>query len=313
MIFIIPLVLIFLIAAIFIAAYSYEIITVFIQARASSVDIIPAQLLFLKLRGNSPAYIVGNLIKLKKAGIEAGIDEMESHVLAGGHLGDVVDAMISSSKAELNISFKKICSIDLAGRDVLSAVESCVIPLVITVPENGTHITGVSRDGVRLGVRIKITVKANIDKLIGGASEKTIEARVGEGIIVALGISDNHKEILENPERITEIILGKGLDHNTAFSIESVDVEEITVLDNVGAKLREDQADADQQVAQAKAEQRRALAIAYNEENKAKVIEMEALETGNKSVLPEQISWALRKGNLWRSPNPVYQAKNDPF
>ncbi len=288
-------------------AYYVSFIPLYIRAKASGLQCTILRMIGMKLRRLDPKFVIDQMIILSKAGVDTTFDEIEAHLLAGGNLGGVVEAMVSAYKADLNVTFKRLCAIDLAGRNVVRAVNACVSPIVISVPPRGQkYITGVARDGIQLGVNVKVTVRADIDKLVGGANEQTIIARVGEGIVSTIGGVDFHKQILETPDLISENVLARGLDTGTSFEIVSVDVGDIEVLQNIGAKLQEDQADADQMIAQAKAEARRALAVAAIQENHAKIREMTALETLNKSEVPRDMAAALRRGDIWLSPNPAY-------
>lgn len=292
-----------------IGIYSLTFIPIYVRATSSGVKCSILRMYGMKLRGVDVAGTVELMISLRKTGVDASFDQFESHILAGGSLADVVEAMRSAYKAGLKVDFQTICAIDLAGRDVVRAVEACVHPIVINIPPRRTgkkYITGVAQDGIQLGVNVKVTARADIHKLVGGANEETIIARVGEGIVSAIGSAQQHKEILQNPDRISEVILGKGLDSQTAFEIVSVDVGDVEVLENIGAKLTEAQASADQLIAQARAEARRSMAIAASRENLARIREMTALETLNRAEIPEDMARAYQRGNVFRSPKPVY-------
>ena len=296
--------LIFLVLVFYVVSY----IKLVIYFSSSLQQFFPPSLYVgMRLRRVPPSYIVERYVMLQKAGLtEITMDQLESHFLANGDLYAVTEAIKEATKANLNVTFEKICAIDLAGRDVLRAVGACVNPVVIQVPVNGELITGVCKDGIRLGARVQVTAKADIDKLIGGANEETLEARIGEGIVSTMGKAQSHQEILQDPDLITQSILSKGLDNSTAYSIVSVDVSAVKPLDNIGAKLQEDQADADRLVAQSNAEERRALAAAITQENKAKIIQMTIMETENTAVLPTDVAASYRSGNIWRSPNPLH-------
>ncbi len=287
--------------------FALSYVPFYLRTRAAGINCSIPRMVFMRLRRIDPQMIVALMIRLRRGGVEASFDELEGHVLAGGKLRDVVEAMVSAYKAGLNVDFRKICAIDLAGRDVVRAVDACVNPIVIKVPPGGKkYINGVSKDGIQLGVNVKVTARADINKLIGGANEETIIARVGEGIVSTIGGASKHSEILQDPDRISNMILRKGLDAQTAWEIVSVDVGDIEVLNNIGAKLTEAQADADQLIAQAKAEARRAMAVAASRENVAKIREMSALETLNRAEVPTDMAKAYQRGSIFRSPAPVY-------
>ena len=297
------LVVIFVLGVIY---FSIPFVQIYINAQASGVSLSPMQYIGMRLRKTPIKYIVARIIMLRKAGIHVSFDQLEAHYLANGDIYAVSEAAKEAFKADLNVSFEKICAIDLAGRDVMQAVNACIEPVVLKIPKHENYITGVCKDGIRLGARVQVTAKADIDKLIGGANEETVEARVGEGIVSSMGNSPDHKSILENPDKIVQKILNKGLDNRTAFHIISVDVSEVVVVDNIGARLQEEQAMADQLVAQANAEERRALAEAITQENHAKIVEMTVLETQNTASIPTDMALAYRRGNIWRSPRPVH-------
>ncbi|MCH2174161.1 MAG: flotillin-like FloA family protein [Lentisphaeria bacterium] len=290
-------------------AYILQLIPLKIQANAAGVPCPLSQLIGMKLRKINPKDVVEARITLQKAGIAVTYNDLESHILAGGFLYQVTEACISAVKAGLEVDFNQICAIDLAGRDVLTAVESSVNPIIVEVPAKSTgkrYITGVAKDGIRLGVNVKVTVRADIKKLVGGATEETIRARVGEGIVATIGSVDDHRHILENPKLISQRILKKGLDANTAFHIVSVDVGDIDIQDNIGAHIQEVQAEADKLVAQAKAEARKMQANAQYQENIAKTKEMSAEERKNQAKVPTQMATAFSKGQIAISRKPVY-------
>ena len=281
-------------------------IPLWIQVQVSGVQISFFSLVGMRLRGLSPKFVCNHLITLRKAGVTIEATSLEAHVLSGGNLDSVSNAIISANKAGLGFSFAKIAAIDLAGRDVVGAVNNSVVPKVLQCPGKGSDkLLGVAKDGVRLDVKVRITVRTNFDRLIGGANEKTIIARVGEGVVAAIGSSVSHKEILEKPELISQYILSRGLDRGSSFEILSVDVSQVEILDNVGAYFQEIQAETDKQVAQAKAEMRRVAAVAREREMKAKVMEMTSQLTFARSVIPKSLASGLIRGNVWRSPNPV--------
>ncbi len=262
-------------------------IPLWIAAWASNAYVGLMTLIGMRFRRVPPGTIVNSRIMAIKAGIEIPIDDLEAHFLAGGDVVRVVNAMISADKANIPISFKRAAAIDLAGRDVLEAVKMSVLPKVIETP----RITAVAKDGIQLIAVSRVTVRTNIDRLVGGAGEETVIARVGEGMVSAIGSSETHKHVLENPDEISKYILGKGLDAGTAFEILSIDIADIDVGINIGAKLQIDQADADKQIAQAKAEERRAMAVALEQEMRARVVEAEA-------EVPKAMADAFRQGNM---------------
>lgn len=244
-------------------------------------------LIAMRLRRVPPGTIINARISAVKAGLEVSVNDLEAHFLAGGNVVRVVNAMISADKANIPLPFKRAAAIDLAGRDVLEAVQMSVLPKVIETP----RIAAVAKDGIQLIVVSRVTVRTNIDRLVGGAGEETIIARVGEGMVSTIGSADNHKSVLENPDHISKHILSKGLDAGTAYEILSIDIADVDVGENIGAKLQIDQANADKQIAQAKAEERRAMAVALEQEMRAKVVEAEA-------EVPHAMAIAFREGNL---------------
>ncbi len=252
-------------------------------------------LLGMRLRKVNPHYIIRPLISAFKAGlVNIDISKLEAHYLAGGNVQNVVNALISADKAEIPLSFQKATAIDLAGRDVLEAVKMSVSPKVIETPK----VTAVAKDGIQLMAIARVTVRANLDRLVGGASEETILARVGEGIVTTIGSSTNHKHVLENPDSISKTVLGKGLDSGTAFEILSIDIADVDVGKNIGAVLQTDQAEADKRIAQAKAEERRAMAIALEQEMKAQVVEMQSKVIEAEAKIPKAMAQAFTDGNL---------------
>lgn len=262
-------------------------IPLWIAAWASGAYVGLFTLVAMRLRRVPPATIITARISAVKAGLEISLDELEAHFLAGGDVVRVVNAMISADKANIPLTFKRAAAIDLAGRDVLEAVQMSVLPKVIETP----RIIAVARDGIQLVCLARVTVRTNIDRLVGGAGEETIIARVGEGMVSTIGSADNHKLVLENPDNISKHILAKGLDAGTAFEILSIDIADVDVGENIGAKLQIDQANADKQIAQAKAEERRAMAVAKEQEMRAKVVEAEA-------EVPLAMAEAFRGGQL---------------
>ncbi|MEZ4702086.1 MAG: flotillin-like protein FloA [Rhodothermales bacterium] len=248
----------------------------------------------MRLRKVPPAAIVKPLITAHKAGIYVDSGELEAHYLAGGRVQQVVNALISADKANIDLSFKQATGIDLAGRDVFEAVQVSVNPKVIETPA----VSAVAKDGIQVRAIARVTVRANIERLVGGAGEETIIARVGEGIVSTIGSSATHKEVLENPDSISKVVLSKGLDSGTAFEILSIDIADVDVGENIGAKLQTDQAEADLKVAQAKAEERRAAAVAKEQEMLATVVEQRAKLVAAEAQVPLAIAEAFRTGNL---------------
>ena len=269
-------------------------IGLWVTALFSGVRISIITLLTMRLRRANPSLIVLNQIKLWKAGLKIGSNELEAHYLAGGNPTAVSDALIAADKASLNLSFERACAIDLAGRDLVDAIRTSVSPRVIATP----LIAAVAKDGIQVKATARVTVRTNINRLVGGAGEETIIARVGEGIVTTIGSSASHKEVLENPDRISQVVLAKGLDSGTAFEILSIDIADVDVGNNIGAVLQIDQAEADKKIAQAKAEERRVMAIAREQEMKAQVEEMKAKVVEAESQLPLAIADALKKGNI---------------
>ena len=265
-----------------------------IAARFSGAPVGLFGLVAMRLRRVSPAAVVNPLINATKAGLDLTTNNLESHYLAGGNIAAVVNALISASKANINLDFNKAAAIDLAGRDVFEAVQMSVNPKVITTPK----VTAMAKDGIQLTAVARVTVRANIDKLVGGAGEETILARVGEGIVTTIGSSATHKDVLENPDSISKGVLLKGLDAGTAFEILSIDIADVDVGANVGAKLQTEQAEADKQIAQAKAESRRAMAVAVEQEMTARVQEMQAKVVEAEAQVPLAMAEAFRQGNL---------------
>ncbi|MGM0568334.1 MAG: flotillin-like protein FloA [Elusimicrobiota bacterium] len=271
------------------------------QARLSGVKVSFFNLIGMKLRKVSPTVIVQALIMGTKAGLSLSPSELEAHFLAGGNVYSVVKALIAASKADIVLGFTKATAIDLAGRNVLEAVQTSVNPKVIDCPSETsgkTKVEAVAGDGIQLKAKARVTVRANIERLIGGATEETIIARVGEGIVTTIGSSKTHNEVLENPDLITKRVLEKGLDSGTAFEILSIDIADIDVGRNIGSELQTAQADADKKVAQAKAEERRAMAVAVKQEMTAKIEENRAKVVLAESKVPEAIAEAFRSGQL---------------
>ncbi|MDR9387914.1 MAG: flotillin-like protein FloA [Balneolaceae bacterium] len=248
----------------------------------------------MRLRKVPPGPIIKAQITASKAGLDLDVGRLEAHFLAGGSVYKVIQALISADKANLGLTFERAAAIDLAGRDVFEAVQISVNPKVINTPK----ISAVASDGIIVKVTARVTVRANLDRLVGGATEETILARVGEGIVTTVGSAETHKDVLENPDNISKTVLEKGLDSGTAFEILSIDIADIDVGDNIGAKLQTEQAEADLKVARAKAEERRAMAVALEQENKARIEEMRAKVVENEAEIPMAISEAFRSGNL---------------
>ena len=267
----------------------------FITAYFSGVKVrIFRDLVGMRLRKVSPQVIIRNVISATKAGIDLNISLLEAHYLAGGNVTNVVNALISANKANLDLEFEKAAAIDLAGRDVLEAVKMSVNPKVIETP----MVSAVTKDGIQLKAIARITVRTNLERLVGGAGEATILARVGEGIVSTIGSSTTHKEVLENPDSISKVVLAKGLDAGTAFEILSIDIADVDVGTNIGAILQTDQAEADLKVARAKAEERRAAAVALEQEMSAEVARMKAKVVEAESEVPKALAEAFRSGRL---------------
>ncbi|NLW52870.1 MAG: flotillin-like protein FloA [Tissierellia bacterium] len=265
-----------------------------ITAFFSGVKVSMGTLIGMRLRRVIPSRIINPMIKATKGGINLDINELEAHFLAGGNINAVVDALIAAQRANIDLEFEQAAAIDLAGRNVFEAVQVSVNPKVIETPV----ISAVAMDGIEVRAIAKVTVRANIDRLVGGAGEETIIARVGEGIVTTVGSAQNHKSVLENPDLISQTVLGKGLDSGTAFEILSIDIADVDVGRNVGAKLQTDQAEADKKIAQAKAEERRAMAVATEQEMVAEVRRMKAKVVEAESEVPLALAEALRSGNL---------------
>lgn len=258
-----------------------------VSCLAANVRVSIFNMIGMRLRRVVPSAIVLPLIKARKAGLELSVNQLEAHYLAGGHVDNVVNALIASERAGIDLPFEKAAAIDLAGRDVLDAVRMSVNPKVIETP----NISSVAKDGIELLVKARVTVRANLERLVGGAGEATILARIGEGIVTTVGSAETHKAVLENPDDISKLVLSKGLDSGTAFEILSIDIADIDVGRNIGAQLQTLQAEADKNIAQAKAEERRAMAVAKEQEMRAYVVEAEA-------EVPKAMAQALRDGNL---------------
>lgn len=292
----ITLILILIAIVIIICIFFYYVpFFLWISARVSGVRISLMQLFLMRIRKVPASVIVRALIEAHKAGLnDVSRDDLEAHYLAGGDVEKVVHALVSASKANIDLGFKMATAIDLAGRDVFQAVQMSVNPKVIETP----HVTAVAKDGIQLIAIARVTVRANIRQLVGGAGEDTVLARVGEGIVSSIGSSESHKQVLENPDNISKLVLRKGLDSGTAFEILSIDIADIDIGKNIGAALQIDQAQADKSIAQAKAEERRAMAIALEQEMRAKAQEARAKVIEAEAELPRAMAQAFMTGNL---------------
>ncbi|MEH6946689.1 MULTISPECIES: flotillin-like protein FloA [Peribacillus] len=274
--------------------FTFVPVMLWISALAAGVKVSIFTLIGMRLRRVIPSRVVNPLIKAHKAGLGVKTNQLESHYLAGGNVDRVVNALIAAERANIVLPFERGAAIDLAGRDVLEAVQMSVNPKVIETP----FISGVAMDGIEVKAKARITVRANIERLVGGAGEETIIARVGEGIVSTIGSSDNHKKVLENPDLISRTVLTKGLDAGTAFEILSIDIADVDIGKNIGAILQTDQAEADKKIAQAKAEERRAMAVALEQEMVARVQEMRAKVVESEAEVPLAMAEALKTGNL---------------
>lgn len=292
---VLPLIFMIAVAVIVLSIFfSFVPVMLWISALASGVRIGIITLVAMRLRRVYPARIVNPLIKARKAGLDLDTNQLESHYLSGGNVDRVVDALVAAQRADIPLGFERAAAIDLAGRDVLQAVQMSVNPKVIETPV----VAAMAKNGIEVRAKAKVTVRANIDRLVGGAGEETIIARVGEGIVTTIGSSEMHKDVLENPDRISQTVLNKGLDAGTAFEILSIDIADVDVGKNIGAQLQTDQAEADKRIAQAKAEERRAMAVATEQEMKARVQEMKAKVVESEAEVPLALSEALRSGKL---------------
>lgn len=274
--------------------FRYFPVMLWVSAQASGVNISLFQLFMMRIRNVPPQVIVRAMVEAHKAGIGLTRDELEAHFLAGGHVEQVVHALVSANKAGINLSFSDAAAIDLAGRDVFEAVQMSVNPKVIDTPP----VTAVAKNGIQLIAKARVTVRANISQLVGGAGEETVLARVGEGIVSSIGSAEAHSSVLENPDSISKLVLKKGLDSGTAFEILSIDIADIDVGRNIGAVLQMDQAEADKNIAQAHAEERRAMAVATEQEMKAKAQEARARVIEAEAEVPLAMAEAFRNGNL---------------
>ena len=290
------LLLVAVVLAIIILAVLFTFVPVmlWISALAAGVRVSIFTLIGMRLRRVIPSRVINPLIKAHKAGINVTTNQLESHYLAGGNVDRVVNALIAAHRANIELLFERCAAIDLAGRDVLEAVQMSVNPKVIETP----FIAGMAMNGIEVKAKARITVRANIDRLVGGAGEETIVARVGEGVISTIGSSEHHTKVLENPDMISQTVLSKGLDSGTAFEILSIDIADVDIGKNIGAHLQMEQAEADKKIAQAKAEERRAMAVAKEQEMKARVEEMRAKVVESEATVPLAMAEALREGNL---------------
>jgi len=288
-----PALLILLVIALMVLAWAVPV-RLWVAAVFSGVRVGLGDLVGMRLRRVDPNGVIGPLISATKAGLHLTSGQLEAHFLARGHVDRVVNALISADKANLGLSFEQAAAIDLAGRDVLEAVRVSVNPKVIDTP----RVAAMAKDGIQLIATARVTIRANINRLVGGAGEDTILARVGEGIVSTIGSATSHKAVLENPDNISKTVLAKGLDAGTAFEILSIDIADVDVGKNIGAELQTDQAEADKRIAQAKAEERRAMAVAYEQEMKAKVQEMRAQVVRAEAEVPIAMAEAFRKGNM---------------
>lgn len=274
-------------------------VSLWFQAFVSGTPIALFNIVGMSLRKIPPKVIVNARITAFKAGLkQVSVSDLETHYMAGGHVTEVVQALIAADKANIALDWRQATAIDLAGRDLREAVQTSVYPKVIDCPSQGGYITGVAKDGIQINVRARVTVRTNISQLVGGATEETIIARVGEGIVSAIGGSETHLQVLESPQRISKLVLDKGLDSSTAFLILSIDIVEMNLGENIGAKLRADKAESDKRIAQAKAEERRAMAVAMEQENSAKVKDMEAELIRAQAQVPAALAEAFRTGKL---------------
>ncbi|MDO5423819.1 MAG: flotillin-like protein FloA [Eubacteriales bacterium] len=281
------IVLLCIIGLLVILFFTFVPVGLWVSSLAANVKVSIFNMIGMRLRRVKPAKIVMPLIKARKAGLDMAVNQLEAHYLAGGNVDNVVNALIASERAGIELKFEKAAAIDLAGRNVLEAVKMSVNPKVIETP----NVSAVAKDGIELLVKARVTVRADLERLVGGAGEATILARIGEGIVTTVGSANSHKEVLENPDDISKRVLSKGLDSGTAFEILSIDIADIDVGRNIGAQLQSLQAEADKNIAQAKAEERRAMAVAKEQEMRAYVVEAEA-------EVPKAMAYALREGKI---------------
>ena len=288
------IVIVAVVVIVLILFFRFVPVGLWISALAANVHVGIFNLIGMRLRRVVPSRIVNPLIKSVKAGIKIPINKLEAHYLAGGNVDRVVNSLIAAQRADIPLEFERAAAIDLAGRDVLEAVQMSVNPKVIETP----IVAAIAKDGIELKAKAKVTVRANIDRLVGGAGEQTVIARVGEGVVTTIGSAEDHKSVLENPDMISKTVLSKGLEAGTAFEILSIDIADIDVGRNIGAQLQTDQAEADKKIAQAKAEERRAMAIAGEQEMKARTQEMRAKVVESEAEVPMAMAQALREGKL---------------
>jgi uncharacterized protein YqfA (UPF0365 family) len=291
--------------ALVLAVVLFNFFGLWLRARVANAPVSIGKMVAMRLRKVPVGQIVDNRITAVKAGLDIPSDPLEAHYLAGGDVNQVILALIAADKAGISLDFNRACAIDLAtkgtGKTVLEAVRTSINPKIIDVPSaamNRTTIDGVAKDGIGVKVKARVTVRSHLDRFVGGATEETIIARVGEGIVTSIGSANTYKEVLENPDRISKLVLQKGLDSGTAFEILSIDIADVDIGDNIGAKLQAEQADADKRVAQAKAEVRRAAAVAVEQEMRAKTQEMRAKVVEAESLVPQAMADAFRSGNL---------------
>ena len=289
-----PLLIIFIAIVVVSLFLHFVPLGLWISAMAAGVSVGIVNLIGMRLRRVVPTKIILPLIKANKAGLDVNVNQLEAHYLAGGDVDRVIDALIAAHRATISLTFERACAIDLAGRDVLEAVQMSVNPKVIETP----FISAVAQNGIELKVRARVTVRANIERLVGGAGEATVIARVGEGIVTSVGSATDHSQVLENPDKISKTVLNKGLDAGTAFEILSIDIADVDVGRNIGARLQTDQAEADKRIAQAKAEERRAMAVAKEQEMQAYTQEMQAKVVEAQAEVPLAMAQALKEGNL---------------
>lgn len=284
-----------------VAAIFFSYIKLWLKALLSNAGVSFLNLVAMRLRNVDPHNIVDSRIMAVKSGLRVSTNELETHYLAGGNIIRVVQALVSASKANIDLDFQRATAIDLAGRDILDAVKTSVNPKVIDCPDASkgvTTVAAVAMDGIQLKAKARVTVRTNLDRLVGGATEETIVARVGEGIVTTIGSSESHKKVLENPDMISRVVLQRGLDAGTAFEILSIDIADIDVGDNIGAQLQISQAEADKQIAQARAEERRAMAKAREQEMTALTQEMRAKVVESEAEVPKAMAEAFRSGNM---------------
>ncbi len=291
--------------ALILAIILFNFFGLWLRARIANAPVGIGKMVGMRLRKVPVGLIVDNRITAVKAGLEVPSDPLEAHYLAGGDVNQVILALIAADKAGITLDFNRACAIDLAtkgtGKTVLEAVRTSINPKIIDVPStamNRSTIDGVAKDGIGVKVKARVTVRSHLDRFVGGATEETIIARVGEGIVTSIGSADTYKEVLENPDRISKLVLQKGLDSGTAFEILSIDIADVDIGDNIGAKLQAEQADADKRVAQAKAEVRRAAAVAVEQEMRARTQEMRAKVVEAEALVPQAMAEAFRSGNL---------------